>query len=650
MYKLIISVLILLSTISVESQGRKIGKREPDFDKILEGASENFNKALKEGKTQKISDSKFTDKNVKVLDYKDLPNDLRVPAQFEEVQAVAMTWIYDGSSNLDASSKISADLANAIQQNAKVVIRIQKASDAVAIEDIMTKRGTPLKNYTFYVQPINDWWDRDSGPISFYYGSNDDIGFIDMDYTTLEAVIDEKGNILTDYNAINKNARTKDDGIPVALGKKFNYPVYHTRLNNEGGNFITDGLQTMWSSAGTRSKNLKVQSEAGKKYYTNYPSLSDADFTTLYMDSYKAKSFVEPIRFTCDGGTGHLDIYSKLINESNLAIVDYAKANQHTDFDSWNKNLLKFKGLKDPFGNPLTIHLLPMPLTSSGQVQVKCLEDQRTYINGVYVNKAFIMPIFSDPANPSKSDADAIKAVQKEMAGYKIQPININAMYGLGGAIHCITMQIPAENPIFIRHNAISGSQPLQTEYNINAYIKNKSGLASQNVFYKKSTETSWKSLPLVSTGSDNYTAKISGSGLAIGDIIEYFIEAKSNNGKTISKPFVAREGGANTFKIGSKTLGINEFDASTNFALSLYPNPAKKAFTLPISLNQSRKVSIEIVDVLGRIVYTKKQELTSGLHLNVIENSSIINNKGIYIVKVTADSVLISNQRLVIE
>ena len=112
----------------------------------------------------------------------------------------------------------------------------------------MANRGTPLVNYDFYVSEIDDLWDRDSGPISFYYGDQDNIGMLDMDYYTLAAVSDNLGNVFTDFTSINGGGRIHDDAIPIKIAEKFTYPVYRTPLNNEGGNIIADGLRSIWTS------------------------------------------------------------------------------------------------------------------------------------------------------------------------------------------------------------------------------------------------------------------------------------------------------------------------------------------------------------------------------------------------------------------
>jgi Porphyromonas-type peptidyl-arginine deiminase len=231
-------------------------------------AIENFKKALSEGKTLKKNNLKL--RNSTVLEYTDLPANIRIPGQFEENQAIAMTWQYGFNADFSFNDvpasdttpgtlgKVACDLAAAIQQNAKVIIRVKAAQDSTTVKNIMIARGTPLTNYSFYVHPIDSFWDRDSASISFYYGEQDNIGMIDMDYYTLAALEDGMGNVITDFETINEGGRVNDDLIPVALGTKLGYPVYHTPLNDEGGNIISDGLGAFWGSDGTRRNNTEA--------------------------------------------------------------------------------------------------------------------------------------------------------------------------------------------------------------------------------------------------------------------------------------------------------------------------------------------------------------------------------------------------------
>lgn len=610
---------------ALTAQTKVVPQRNPWLDKTI---SAKRSALLKEKLIASKTQPKVAERGNPVMDQ--LPADARFAAQFEESQAVVITWAYDRiiDSNFNIINlgiypdtlygKISCDLADAIQRSATVVIRVLSLADSVTILQMMSDRGTPLYNYRFYELAIDDWWDRDSGPVCFYYSDQDSIGILDMDYYTYEAVAFEDGSVFTDYNEINVYNRIHDDSIPIAVGRALGYPVYKTSLNNEGGNLIFDGLGATWSSTRTREQNVgssfsyffdpvtfEIGIDSSIITYANYPALNDSEFEQLYIDSYNTNNFIEPVSLNCDGGTGHIDIYVKLIDDNRLGIVDYSHAPGHSDYENWATNIAAFEVAKDNNDKPFDISILPMPLTDGDVPQSECEFDQRTYINGIFVNKSFIMPVQSDPATGlSPFDQAAVEAFQKAFPGYTIIPIDSRLMYGLGGALHCITHEIPAENPIFIRHKALTGTQNLQNNYPLTAEVKNKSGIANAKVYFRKARQTQWQSVNMTANAGNNFNFTLPGNGFSPLDTIEYFIEAISNNGKTITKPFTAREGGYWRFNFGNLVATSNPDE----LLLEVFPNPnAAGLFQLTGVDTDSPQFDITVSNLLGQTIVLQK-------------------------------------------
>jgi agmatine deiminase len=216
--------------------------------------------------------------------------------------------------------------------------------------------------------------------------------------------------------------------------------------------------------------------------------------------------------------------------------------------------------------------------------------------------------------------------------------------------LHCITMQIPAENPIYIKHDAYSGSVPYSSSYAINTFIKNKSGIANAKVFFRKASSSVWNNATLTLTTNNNYTSAIPSTGYSNGDTIEYFIETVSNNGKTISKPFTAREGGAHRFVIAGAPTSINPIANETNFAMSAYPNPTNGQFTVPVSIDKTRNVEIIVTDITGKLVYRNQQNLLKGLHLLQLSKQDFNVQSGLYILSISIDGVANNIQKIKIQ
>jgi hypothetical protein len=80
---------------------------------------------------------------------------------------------------------------------------------------------------------------------------------------------------------------------------------------------------------------------------------------------------------------------------------------------------------------------------------------------------------------------------------------------------------------------------------------------------------------------------------------------------------------------------GITAYDPSTEFSVSLFPNPANDKLTLGMMLGKQENVSIKIINALGAQVYSHTTDLNRGMHASGINVSQF--TSGIYFVKVTA-------------
>jgi hypothetical protein len=80
--------------------------------------------------------------------------------------------------------------------------------------------------------------------------------------------------------------------------------------------------------------------------------------------------------------------------------------------------------------------------------------------------------------------------------------------------------------------------------------------------------------------------------------------------------------------------VGINE--SSNDISAAVYPNPSSSVLNVDYTITKSQSVSIELVDVLGKVAYSTTQMATSGvnnLRINVKDLAS-----GVYSVNIQAD------------
>ncbi len=630
--------------------------------------SEQTEKALQAVKAKKStqSQSQTPKSEAKGLT---VPADLRVPGEFEELDAVFINWpynsldtlgnwaeqlfenigpYYDNSGNYTGMGPIVnivdtfansdfppifSKIINAIQPQAQVWINIWDGSDSVAVKNYMSSHNMPLTNYKFFVAPGNSFWYRDCGPVGFYYGANDDVAFLDFEYY---------------------GGRPLDDKLPIKWGAKAGYPVYTTTLEYEGGNLLADGAGTLFTSTAVNDLNGDTD---GLYYLANPNDPNSVDMivktaltTTQVKDSLMhlmnlSRAFVLPA-LQNDGGTGHIDLYADMWDENTFVTTAFPTAmSSLADYTRVNNNVATIISNNTMFNKPYINTTIPLPSKDNGSWYTSGSDFEnytRTYSNHVIVNKTIIQPVFSDGVTGNVSGLQSdVAQLQKQYPGYNIVPVDVRAFDGFGGAIHCITKQVPAKNPLLIQHDPIRGSFTA-TNFPLSAKIMNKSGIASAKVYWRAKGSSTWNNVALTGTASA-FTGQITGNASATNDTIEYYISATSVNGKTITKPMTAPLG-YYTFSYGSVFTGVED-GISNKFAVGdFFPNPASQKTSVHISGIENETLSITIIDAVGRILENDK------INGNIYTLNASSFEKGFYFICFTRENGQSIIRKIVVE
>jgi hypothetical protein len=305
-------------------------------------------------------------------------------------------------------------------------------------------------------------------------------------------------------------------------------------------------------------------------------------------------------------------------------------------------------GLTSTYNRPYIIYRIPHPTGDDGKHDsTTCPQlnnDARNFINGLTVNNTFIFPSYSDELGGNQKQTDSIVTLfQSLMPGYKIIPIDCRDMSPMGGAIHCITMQIPADNPIRIWHPKVLVNKVFQNN-RIIAKCENYSGIKTATCKYRKNNGA-WQTLNL--TDSAGYhIGVLTVTGLTSADFVEYYIEAQANNGKKASKPATANAAAQGYYRIQFENgTGIEQI-LPKNYLFAAYPNPATNQLHVPFQLMENGLVTIKITDITGKVLAEQNSLVNTGQQENLIDISNLSN--GIYFYTLSLNGEPINTRKFI--
>lgn len=441
------------------------------------------------------------------------PLDLVVPGEFEESQAVLLRWTGNNSSS--SFKRLYAELIDAIQQEVPVWIMINNGSDSTGVFSNLTSNGVTLTNHKFLIVPTNSIWTRDYGPWGFYYTDQDSLSMVDMQYYS---------------------SRPLDNAVPAFIAGYMGLDHYTSAIRHEGGNLMVDGFGHAFHTTSLFQNNA------------NFLGWSTETTREEHENLFRTTKVTEPTRLDCDGGTGHIDMWAKLVDEETMFVSEYPAVVTAQDKTIIENNVQLISGETSVYGSPFNIIRLPMPLRDNGSFSTSCNQinnDARGFVNGLFVNRTLLIPIYSNENSPAANqayDEAALNQVREALPGYNVVGIDSRALTPLGGAIHCITMQIPADNPVRFFHPKVAGLQSARANYHILSKITNRSGISNASCFWKVKGDANWSEIGLADS-SGFFVGNIANPGFTVSDTILYYLDATASNGKNATKPIVAPDG-----------------------------------------------------------------------------------------------------------
>ncbi len=408
----------------------------------------------------------------------------QAPAEFAPADGVCFSW--------QGYSSLLKPLIKEVSLDAKAYVTVSYGASQV--ESTLRDFGCKMENVEIIEQRLNSVWMRDYGPF-YIYTKDGDREILDLVYN---------------------RPRPLDDKFPSTFAARQGWKSHLCKLILPGGNLIIDG-----HGVAIMTDVVFDPSQGGD------PNLSMAELRA-YMKDYFGCHTVHVIEDLQRDGTGHIDMFCKLLDDRNMIVGAYAKPSDGAgnNYNILNNNAEKLAQMKNGRGENFIVHRIIMPRYTGTSY---------THTNSLMVNNKVLVPIYN-----RGTDQEALDVYKKLLPEHKIVGFNCNSIIGANGAIHCITKLVMGD-PLSIAHEAITEISQ-GAKVTLNAQVESHNPMKNFGVkfYWKNRGEQNFQSLPMDSFDGKNYQVTLPEmNGI---ENIDYYIQAEDVQGMYETLPEDAQE------------------------------------------------------------------------------------------------------------
>lgn len=404
---------------------------------------------------------------------------------------------------------------------------------------------TSRVKFIFAPQGKDAWWVRDWGPSAvFSITGKMKLGDGKYIYSTPMSGLACDDSLGFYYKtADNKIILTKtDDNAPIEIGKTLNLEILNLPFINTGGNVMTDGLGTAFSTCILTNEN-------------RFDGLSDEKFFALNKQFLGINQYHILSNFS-KRDIQHIDCFMKLLDEERILVAEPPGDHElHQVFENIVNNELS--KLKTVYGRPYQI--LRIKTYRYGN-RTKYKELLTAYTNSLILNKTIYVPLFG-----IAGDSIALKRWAEVMPGYKVKGFEftlkderyingqVKEHYNLmpigwfeNDALHCRTRAVWDTSMLFMSTKRIdpkvAAGKTNRVFVTIIDYSKKGLRVGSTKLYWRLKGVSTWHETALNATADrTHFYADIAFS--KSGTQVEYYVAAGSKSGRNETMPRTAPVG-----------------------------------------------------------------------------------------------------------
>jgi agmatine/peptidylarginine deiminase len=219
------------------------------------------------------------------------------------------------------------------------------------------------------------------------------------------------------YDPLPTYPQARDDAMPGAWAAWRGLPFRKLDWRTEGGNIWSDGAGTLIMSEDIFDRNA---------------SMTRAQTEARLHQAFAFDKLIVTRRLWREE-TGHVDLLVKLARPN---VVMITGSSGRIQGERLHQTIQQFMKETNAAGQTYEIFVLPVvPLYLNWGVYPVW----RSYTNALTVNGRVLVPVFG-----IDQDGRALSSYQRAFPGYDIIPIDCRVAANGGGAVHCLTKEIPA--------------------------------------------------------------------------------------------------------------------------------------------------------------------------------------------------------------
>jgi len=406
------------------------------------------------------------------------------PGEFEPVQAIAYAW--------SQFTSTLTELVKETVETARAVVIVESSWGERSARRKLEAAGVDMGRVDFVHTDFDAVWIRDYGP-NFVNTLDGDREIVDLVYN---------------------RPRPNDDKVPWALGPALDVPVHKADLILPGGNIIFDGVG-----------GVILSDMVFDEYHGSDPDLTLEELKQ-YMADYLGVHQVIVLEQMKQDGTGHADMFCKLLNENTVIVGEYATPGDGAanNYEILNRNAELLANSVNGAGEPFRVFRIPMPPYRSGI--------SYTHTNSILVNGKAIVPVYGQD-----TDEAALEVYRTLLPGYEVVGVDSNGPIGSNGSLHCISHELnadPFELEVAAPAQAVAG-EPIALEVTARAHRPVVPG--SVQVFWRLAGEGEFHAV--VATAADEVAGRylVELPAQVAGAALEYYARAEDNRGMYETSP-----------------------------------------------------------------------------------------------------------------